>query len=189
MIGHRRAAAALHALPEEDRQWLLGELPESERKILNQLLGELTELGFDAGCTSQPAVTVMSRVGAGNTAGLSSSADIVRNASARELIVLLEHEPSSLIAQVLRIEEWPWKQAFLQGLPHLRRDRIVAMADQMPPLGSSIRSCLLDGIAKRLGAGGDSGATGVPADRMQSALPPYRQAFSALLKKVTRWIR
>ena len=189
MIGHRRAAAVLHTLPEEDRQWLLGELPESERNTLNQLLGELKELGFDAGCTAQPVVTFMPRVGAGNTTDFSSAADIVRNAPVRELIALLEHEPSSLIAQVLRIEEWPWKQAFLQGLPHLRRDRIVAMVDQMPPMGSSMSSCLLDGIAKRLRAVGDSGTTGVSADRMQSTLPSYRQTFSALLKKVTQWIR
>lgn len=186
MIGHRRAAAALHGLQEEDRQWLLAELPDADRDILKQLLGELTELGFEPGSTATTSATAMLPVRQRNAITL-SSADIVRNAAARDMIALLEHEPSSLIAQVLGLEEWPWKQAYLQMLPPLRRDRIVAMSDQALHLGPALRTCLLDGLAKRLRTISDSGATGASAVRTQPVLHPYRPAFSAFLQKVMRW--
>lgn len=188
MIGHRRAAAALHGLQEEDRQWLLAELPDADRDILKRLLGELTELGFEPGSTATASATLMLPVRQSNVTDL-SSADIVRNAAARDMIAVLEHEPSSLIAQVLGLEEWPWKQAYLQMLQPLRRDRIAAMSDQMSHLAPALKACLLDGLAKRLRMISDSGATGASAVRTQPVLHPYRQAFSAFLQKVTRWNR
>jgi len=188
MTGHRRAAAALHGLQEEDRQWLLTELPDADRDILNRLLGELTELGFEPGSTASASTTAMLLAPQSNAADL-SSADIVRNTTARHMSALLEHEPSSLIAQVLGIETWPWEQAFLQMLSPLRRDRIAVMSEQMRHLGPARKACLLDGLAKRLRTVSTSGATSAANVHAHPGLFSYRQAFSAFLQKVTQWNR
>lgn len=44
--GLRRAALALHALGEADREWLLSRLPAQSRETLDPLLVELGELGI-----------------------------------------------------------------------------------------------------------------------------------------------
>lgn len=185
MIGHRRAAAALHGLQEEDRRWLLGEISEADRDVLNRLLGELAELGFEPGCTAIPDVTSPAQLDGRDARDL-SSADTVRRATAHDMVVLLEHEPSSLIAQVLSIEDWPWKQAFLQMLPSLRRDRIASMSSYASTNGTARIARLLEELARRLHVPAAS-ATAVTTSYMR--MLPFRQAFTAFLHKVKRWGR
>lgn len=43
----RKLALAISCIPEDDREWILGELSDSERKSLNPLLVEIRELGLD----------------------------------------------------------------------------------------------------------------------------------------------
>jgi hypothetical protein len=44
--GRRHAALMLHSLAEDDRRWVLQQLPGGDRVPLETLLGELLELGI-----------------------------------------------------------------------------------------------------------------------------------------------
>ena len=48
LAGPRKAALLLHAMPAESRLWVLAQLPPAQSEKLQDLLGELRELGIPA---------------------------------------------------------------------------------------------------------------------------------------------
>ena len=186
MIGYRRAAVALHDLREEDRQWLLAELPDEDRGVLQGLLKELSDLGFEPARNAANIPTMQATI-AGNVHACAKAGDIVRRANASDMVTLLEHEPSSLIAQILAVGEWPWKQSYLQALPALRRDRIASIS-LVPAQGAARNAFLLDWLAKRLHSCRDM----ADATPFASCTLPFKlqrlQVVRTILQKAKRWI-
>lgn len=118
MNGHRQAAVALHALGDADRAAILTHLPAPDQAVLRDYLDELQALGFqsDGAGLSAPDAT---------PAGLEL-------ASASAVFSVLEHEPAVLVAQVLALQEWPWKAELLALYPSARRELIRAAGAQAP---------------------------------------------------------
>ena len=148
MTGYRRAAMTLHGVAAEDRSWVLNALPANDRDTLVQLLDELKELGFadDAGMAMELAseasnaasyvpVTVLQRI---------------RQAKAGHLFSILEHEPSSLIAQFLSIERWSWSRDFLNLFPAARKERILASVTHSIVIASARAAFLMESVGTRL---------------------------------------
>ncbi|HVE52859.1 MAG TPA: hypothetical protein VNB23_05705 [Ramlibacter sp.] len=147
----RRAALMVHALAAADRQWLLEQLGTQERTQLQGMLSELQVLGIPASrslvhdalaaaATASPALTpirtrpapvpiVQPTVEAAETAAADSPFQqhcaALRAFSVEPLVAVLQHEPTHLIAHLLRIEEWPWRQRFLEHLGETRRRAVV----------------------------------------------------------------
>jgi hypothetical protein len=137
----RQAALAVHALAEADRAWLLAQLPAAERGQLVCLLEELRELGIppqpdlldEALRHAKPAPT-------SHTAALAmpgTMATDIRKQQTAELCrldgptaaLLLQHEPPGLIAQLLEVHPWPWREALLDSLNPIKLHRVEATLD------------------------------------------------------------
>lgn len=128
MSGHRQAAVTLHALGADDRRWIMAALEPRDRIILDALLGELSELGFDGALMPLPAPAAGPAPAPARAGGTRTR---IRQASAAQMAHVLEPEPVSLVRQVLGIEAWPWHDEFLalQSGPRLALLRAGAGRD------------------------------------------------------------
>jgi hypothetical protein len=97
--GRRRAALTLHALAAQDREWLLDQLPATDRTALNSLLAELQELGIPA------------------------DADVIRSALA-EAAPVIDSPNAQALAQVLAREGESFRGVLLSLLPAAQRDAV-----------------------------------------------------------------
>ena len=130
MDGHRRAALALHGLAAPDRRWMLEQLPPSESARLAALLGELGALGIPADPALPAALAERSEAAA-------SASSKLRAAPAPRILALLEREPAALVAALLRIEAWPWRDAVRQALNLAAEPGSIS-----PQLAAALVSCL-----------------------------------------------
>lgn len=160
----RRAALLLHAMPERDRAWLLGQLSEGERRTLSALLVELSRLGMpsdrrvlDEALAAPPPVPARPVED-----DRSEPLTRVREAEASRLVAALREEPPVLVARLLRIADWPWRRALLTELGGVARRQIEqALSEDHAPVGEALRVALLEGVARRLdGAAGARRARG-----------------------------
>jgi hypothetical protein len=116
-----RAALRLHALPEEDRAWVLAALPADQQSILRQLLRELEALGIPRDAD------LLQPFGEGDgdearSPGLPLHA--LDAAAIRQLAAVLAAEPPRLAAALLAAGDWEWREQLVAGLP-------VALADEV----------------------------------------------------------
>jgi hypothetical protein len=125
MSGHRQAAVALHGLAEEDRGLILAQLPPADQSTLRTYLAELTALGFES-----EGMAEVAQAGVGATGSVEPTLD---RASAQTMFALLEHEPASLVAQVLALQTWAWSGALLALCTPARREAIRAVATPAAP--------------------------------------------------------
>jgi hypothetical protein len=124
----RRAALAMHALPEIDRAWILRQLPPAQRERLDALLGELKALAIPANrvlvqellaeAVQTPAPAVQA---AGET---QQQFEAIAGLEAALLSRVLQAEPVALIAHLLDLRRWPWHDTLLEQLGVVKRRRV-----------------------------------------------------------------
>lgn len=152
--GLRQAALLLHAMQHDDRQWVLGKLPSKERSAIAPMLAELTSLGIprdrdilqQAIAQSNAATAPIQDASAQQSAQaqLENSSDAmlrtldcikVSDGSLpwSRLVALLKDEPAGLIAQLLRIHDWSWREQALRALSPRKRARVMELCEQSPP--------------------------------------------------------
>jgi len=143
MNGLRRAALALHGLPEHDRHWVLERLGGADRARLAQLLEELRKLGIP------PDESLLAE--AQKRIPETRAPSRIHEASAAQMLAILAREPAGLIAAVLRIESWPWEAAFLARLEPALRERVASAMRRddrtSEKLSEALRSCLESRLA------------------------------------------
>jgi len=132
MSGHRQAAAALHGLHELDRSLILEQLAPADQATLRSYLAELSALGFEAA----PLADIAPR----------QSAELA-TAPAAVIYSLLEHEPAALVAQVLAVQPWGWRDELLALCTPARRIAIGAVQVTVAPARSRF---LLESLRSRL---------------------------------------
>lgn len=166
MSGHRRTAVVLHGLQAQDRAWMLAELAEPDQAIVRAHLDELDALGFSLGSEMIAELNPMALNQAGgnpttlNPATLNPSAlnpsvpDValplqrLQQASAQQIVALLEDEPLALSARFFSLQSWPWQEAVWAQLSAPRRLRIRSSM----PVNSApgLDQFLIDTLAQRL---------------------------------------
>jgi hypothetical protein len=143
MAHPRQAALLLHALGEDDRRWLLAQLPEAQRLVLEPLLRELRALGIPADQQLLAQLNPGSEAVLETPSASSSPArdeSVVMHASAEHLAPILRGEPPQLIARLLALRSWPWAADLLQLLPDAKaRDVKARLRDQGFPSGERTR--------------------------------------------------
>lgn len=165
MIGERgtpvrRAALLLHAMAPADRDWVLGQLPASGRETLRALLRELVELGIPRDATllgqvvSAPATvrepTLNVEVLADARAG-ASPAEAIAAADPAHLATVLRSEPVALVALLLSLRDWAWRDAFLRQIgPVMARQVAERQAAAHCRSGAVGEEVLLAALARRL---------------------------------------
>lgn len=168
MSGHRQAAAALYGLHQQDRDLILAQLPDADQARLRDYLDELSALGFDrkAMASSQVAQGL-----------LAQGATDLAAAPAATVFTLLQHEPASLVAQVLAMQAWRWSAQLLAFYPPVQREaiRVAANAAAVPAPARQrfLRDALEAGIAA---------ARCVPVAGRRSALVVVRDWLSSWQK-------
>lgn len=139
----RRAALTLHGLSQEDRVWVLEQLPVSTKRELELLISELNQLGFDAGELPKFDATFDAiSLGASNSAIEPKKID--ENAISRIekcpmplLVSWINGEAEWVVAQVLEQRAWSWSDACLQQIDIEKRNRLSRMRQdirKVPPL-------------------------------------------------------
>lgn len=151
MPGHRQSALLLHGLSKPDQRWLLSQLPESDRLILSQHLAELKQLGIPA----EPAL-----LDKATGARAASAAGPLHAAALPMVQQMLADEPVWMVAQVLALAEWPWRDALLASLPDGQRDRVAAV--RPAPLHPQAAERLMARLTERLAL---QGGLAMPAHR------------------------
>lgn len=164
--GLRKTALLLHTLRAEDRAWMLKQLPSPHRDEVHALLSELAELGVPAdkslldevlanphAVDTRPAVPLAE-----------SSAERVARAPARVVAPLLQAEPDVLVARVLRLAAWPWREAVLDLAGPTRRRRLQEYGiDVTNGPRTALDDALVDALAGRLGSSGSESPPTWPA--------------------------
>ncbi|MDQ0086095.1 hypothetical protein J2W35_006476 [Variovorax boronicumulans] len=163
--GARHAALLLHAMSPEDRSWMLEALPASERAGLMPLLAELEALGIerdpaliDDATTGVPSAAMPQQdfaAVAPQPFPVSDEAMLhaLDDNQVRELVACLRTEPVGLIAECLRLADWPWREGLLAALEPGQRRRVEASLSatapgfQTPP---GMRAALIAAVAARL---------------------------------------
>jgi hypothetical protein len=138
MSGHRQAAVALHALAGADRELILEQLPAGDQAALRGYLDELSALGFE----SAGARADMLALAAAAPTKAAKAVDLSA-ATAPTMFVLLQHEPATLVAQVLALQQWAWGAGLLALCAPARREAIeAARVVAAPARGRFLRAAL-----------------------------------------------
>ena len=161
--GARHAALLLHAMSPQDRSWMLESLPAAERADLVPLLAELEALGIeidptliDDATSGASAVVMPEQDFAAIPSHPPSDEAMLRALDAshvRELVACLRTEPVGLIAEWLRLADWPWREDFLSALELGQRRRIEASLSATAPgfeTPPGLRAALITAVAARL---------------------------------------
>lgn len=177
MSDHRRAAVALHALAEADRDLILAELPAADQTTLRGHLRELRELGFAAG----PEM--------GAAAGKADDPDPLVNAGAAAMLAVFAHEPAALLGQFLSLRDWQWRAELLALLPPSRREQVrAAMAAAVP--APARRRFLLEAVAQRLAeSAAPVGARPAFGPLARLGAPRKWPLVESLLQRIALWTR
>jgi hypothetical protein len=169
--GARHAALLLHAMSPQDRSWMLESLPAAERAGLVPLLAELEALGIER----DPGLIDDATAGASSAATpeqdfaavalqprsphplppVSDEAMLhaLGDSQVRELVACMRTEPVGLIAEWLRLADWPWREDFLAALELGQRRRIEASLSTTAPgleTPPGMRAALIAAVAARL---------------------------------------
>lgn len=125
LVDARRAALTLHALPEEDREWVLRRLDPGQQQLVSEQLSELQALGVVA----DERLVRQALDQSGEREAPQGWQERLRLCDAASMLGLLQGEPASLIARVLALGPWPWEQAFLEHVGPTRRTEVLALRD------------------------------------------------------------
>lgn len=168
MSGYKQAAVALHALDSMDRDLILAEIPEAEQKILRAHLQELSDLGFGG------ANEDVKNSDLDNMDENPNVVDFLRNLNAKTMFDLLDPEPPGLVAQFLKLQEWPWQAEFFNLCVPVRRDQIKSAMIVVKP-AVELRTQLMEIVALQV-----------------RSLPPTKSSRStsfAWINWLKKWIR
>ena len=138
----RQAALVLHALVTKDRHWMMQRLPGAQRELVRPLLEELAQLGLPADKSLVDDVLGRMRTPQSIDGPVASS---LEQASAHEVILLLQDEPDALVGKLLSLQAWAWKDKFILLLPPDRRAAVLqSLASYTHDAGKGIVSPELD---------------------------------------------
>ena len=132
---YRQSALLLHGLNAADRHWILAQLAEDQRAQLNAFLAELEEIGMppDRALVESVLAHGGKAEGAARGGDTASFGAGLRNADADAVLRVLGEQPSWLIAMILSMEPWAWREAVYVGVDASKRDRIKQALREKPP--------------------------------------------------------
>lgn len=147
MDASRRLVLKLHTLHEEDRVWLMGQLPQEERIELQALLNELSELGIQIEpedieqISSQPVAKTQTELEA-------DAADIqaVNRATLSQIDIVFDGEPAVLMNQLLALYPWAWRGYWQQR----RREMGLSPDFKAVQTTQAVQRALLKAVADQL---------------------------------------
>ena len=138
-----QSALLLHSMTGRDRDWLLGRLEQAQRERLQALLDELTSLGIpaDEKLLKQYLGTEQENTADGIDEAWSipvfdhvsedSGIEKLCLAGAEQLAATLKTEPDLLIARLLSVHPWPWRDDVLARLGPVKGRSVGVQVDAL----------------------------------------------------------
>jgi hypothetical protein len=151
-IGHRRAALALHRLHEQDRQWLLGRLPEAERGEVIAMLAELDRMSLRAETADVEAV-LAAKAEADAAPAEDDPWRALDRADAGAVLQALREEPDQVIAVVCSLRKWRWLTELLDLLGEGRAASVARLMRGEPAPAPAVRDAVAAAVTARVVAG------------------------------------
>lgn len=166
----RHAALLLHAMPESDRTWALGQLPQPQQALLTGLLQELQELGIpqDRRLIDE-AVEAMAASQTQEPTSLSRLDPV----GVQALGVLLGKEPALLVARLLACGPWTWEDELLARLAPAQRRQVEKLRATL--VAAPAAHALKDALVQKIEAHLFQAAQDAPL--MQTSKPAPRRSF------------
>ena len=124
-----RAALTLHAMAANDRAWVLGALPESQRALLQPLLMELDALGVPK---EQALIADLPEAAAVEAHGRPWLLNLDGEGVAA-LAVVLAGQPVQLTQALLAMHAWSWRAQLLETFGEEQRRAALVTVDKPPP--------------------------------------------------------
>lgn len=162
--GARRAALLLHAMSPVDRAWTLEGLPAVQRDALRTLIEELESLGIASDPTmiaevigpqgrQEPSLGNDDPVLAGAPQSAEEMLHALDETGRRVMVRLMQAESADLVAAWLRVDDWAWRDDFLQALDSAQRRQVEAALAAAPsgPLAPAQRAALIEVVVTQLG--------------------------------------
>ena len=155
----RRAALLLHALAAGDRESLLAELPELQRATLRGLLAELDMLGIPADRNLLEEVIAApvaasaqgSRTTQDDSQPMPAPLRALRDAAIADLVEAVRDEPAGLVAHLLSLADWTWREPLLGRLGAARRRQIEeCLSARTAPPPPAVADALVTALTGRL---------------------------------------
>ena len=211
----RRAALTLHALGAADRAWLLAQLPPVQREQLQAMLRELEALGIpasgnllqdllgaaDAGVRPEAGASQAARAETsqlGSSTGFQQQQAALGRLDAALVARILQSEPAGLIAQLLHIHAWPWRQAVLEQLGLVKRRRVEEFLDGLrrqvrPKAPDALHRSLVAAVYRRVVDAADTqeqGALQAQAAQRAAATPASAAGRGVQWPRwLSRWLK
>lgn len=142
--GPRQAALLLHSMSPGDRGWVVAQLSDDQRAVVEELVEELCSLGIapDTGFAesfsggSIGAGASLHQVASASNASLGLSGESAHHARLVNIDVgvlarVVSAEPARVTALLLRIHDWPWQEKLLTGIDVVKRRQIEAILAEM----------------------------------------------------------
>ena len=155
----RLIALKLHALHEEDREWIVSQLDMTTRSRLSPLLKELSELGFQL---DKSLVSAALQAGVAENGSVAKSDDYleaesiaaINTASLSHLALVFEQEPKVLFRSLAAIRSWRWAGQFESKEFQYNLTGQASQADGIgvSKLKNAARRALIVAVAKQLDA-------------------------------------
>lgn len=211
----RRAALTVHALTDQDRQWLMAQLTPDEAERLHPLLKELQQLGIprDAGLLEQHLRAdphLETAASQSHPLPVDGSEDVLRQpvdhgpasddvrtldqADAADLARMLNHEPPVLVAHLLHMQHWSWASDLLSQLDESQRHSVQSCLTELresleaPP--SALHQALMAAVVQRLQQLPKPCATATPAPvDADHPLTPSQHMPAVAWSRVKNWAR
>ncbi len=118
----RRAALLLHALPPAAKRRVIARLDATEVARLKPLLEEIEQMGVPQ--TLGGDLRALTALLPAAPAGKPSLREQVRDLSAEDVVQCLRACAPATVAQLLRADEWPWRQQALDRTSEPRRTEV-----------------------------------------------------------------
>lgn len=153
IAGMRQAALFLHSLNKKDQKWLLKQLPANKKAQLLLLLDELKSVGIPGGQNWLPSVNEDSPQDLSKEFSPESISciAIIDSASIEQVKKTLLGEPDVIIATVLAVRRWSWKEQFLNLFAAKRKKQLVGLHEHKKPNGSKkLTEAILMSVAERI---------------------------------------
>lgn len=151
-IGHRRAALALHRLRAQDRQWLLGRLPEAERGEILAMLAELHGMPLPAEAADVEAV-LDAKAEPLAAAVEDDPWHELDQAEARAVLQALTEEPDRVIAIVCSQRKWRWLVELLELLGEDRAASVTRLMRAEPAPVPAVSDAVVAAVTARIAGG------------------------------------
>ncbi len=150
MKGYRHAALCLHGMTEDDRQWLLAQLPSPQRTRLVDMLNELDSMGIRA---AQPGLrpTFLDLLEDPVPDAADPVVEHIDRVPPEAIAAATRTEPDCVVLVILGAHDWSWREAYMAGLEPGRQQRLaVALNDARKKFPSHVTATVLAALRGRL---------------------------------------